>query len=245
MVRQVNPSNANPAFDHPSNSQRRIARDGNLARDAQIELPQSQLTSEVTEPAIAGSPEARGLLETQSPPPPVTPASAQRRAKSSAQSTPAESKAKGLRKQPRAKSKDTLIRPGRPSPAQALTRLKKSWKWSFVWIGAFGLFAGTGLGAYLWLAGLPPLPDCRSITPLSPDANRLYCAQEVARSGKLDDLLSGISLVKDWSPNHPLYRNSQQALAKWSRLVALAARDKMERNDFKGASRGNQQNSSL
>ncbi|MBW4466901.1 MAG: hypothetical protein KME07_15865 [Pegethrix bostrychoides GSE-TBD4-15B] len=120
--------------------------------------------------------------------------------------------------------------------AQALRQFKENWRWHFVWIGTMGLFAGTGLGAYLWLAGLPPLPDCQSITPLSPDANRLYCAQEMARSGKLDDLVSGMNLVKDWSPSHPLYHNSQQALAKWSRLVTLAARDKMmDHNDFKGA----------
>jgi len=183
MVRQINPSSANPAFDQPSDdlAQRRQVREG------KAEFPQSQ-------PAL---------------------------------------KQHSQLNQPSNLNQSGRLVPG-PS-VQRLLRLKDLWKWQFVWIGVMGLFAGTGLGAYLWLAGLPPLPDCRNITPLSPDANRLYCAQEMARSGKLDDLLTGISLVKDWSPSHPLYHNSQQALAKWSRLVMLAARDKMEQNDLQGA----------
>lgn len=197
MVRQINPSSANPASDHPSDdlAQRRLAREG------KVELPHSR-------------PASSEFLESKSIEVALTPA---------------------IRGKAKAK-----VQPTRGISALALTKLKKiklkkNWRCHFAWIGAMGLFAGTGLGAYLWLAGLPPLPDCQSITPQSPDANRLYCAQEMARSGKLDDLLSGISLVQDWSPSHPLYRNSQQALDKWSRLVTLAARDKMAQNDFKGA----------
>lgn len=114
-------------------------------------------------------------------------------------------------------------------------QIPKYWQWHMVWVGTLGLFGGIGLSAYFWLANLPPLPDCRTTTPLSADGHRLYCAQEMARSGKLEDLLAGIALVKDWSPNHPLYRDAQQALAKWSRLVMLVARDQMNRNDFKAA----------
>ncbi len=145
---------------------------------------------------------------------------------------------KSKRKVTQSKTTQSKTIQSKTAQAHTLARFNQSWKywkWHLVWLGTMGLFAGTGLGAYFWLAGLPPLPDCQSITPLSADANRLYCAQETARSGKLDDLVTGINLVKDWSPNHPLYHNSQRALAKWSRLVTLAARDKMAQNDFKGA----------
>ena len=208
MVRQINPSSANPAFDQPSDdlAQRRLIRESN--REGKAELPQNQL--------IPSQP-------TQNRPASKQPASKQPVLKPSTHSHPAIPKPKQA----------TALPSG--LAVQRVIQLKKLWKWQFVWVGVLGLFAGTGLGAYLWLAGLPPLPDCRSITPLSPDANRLYCAQETARSGKLDDLITGIHLVKDWSPSHPLYRNSQQALAKWSRLVMLAARDKIQQNDLKGA----------
>jgi hypothetical protein len=116
-----------------------------------------------------------------------------------------------------------------------LYQWQKSWRWSMICAGILGLCGGVGVMAYFWLAGLPPLPNCRDITTLSPDAHRLYCAQETARSGKLEDLLAGIALVKNWSPSHPLYKDAQQSLAKWSRLVVLIARDKMNQNDFKGA----------
>lgn len=121
--------------------------------------------------------------------------------------------------------------------AQLLLKLPptRSWRWSVICLGILGLFGGIGLSAYIWLAGLPPLPDCEATTPLSPDAHRLYCAQETARSGKLEDLQAGIALVKNWSPDHPLYRDAQASLTKWSRLVLLIARDKMQHNDFAGA----------
>lgn len=111
----------------------------------------------------------------------------------------------------------------------------KDWQWPIVWIGTLGIFGSMGLIAYFWLASLPPLPDCRTITPLSSDGHRLYCAQEMARSGKLEDLATGISLVKNWSPKHPLYSDAQQSLTQWSRRVMLVARERMHQNDFKGA----------
>ncbi|XQQ05881.1 MAG: hypothetical protein EDM05_67210 [Leptolyngbya sp. IPPAS B-1204] len=126
--------------------------------------------------------------------------------------------------------------PASPVQPSSLPRLPKhKLRWHLACMGALGIFGGMGLMAYLWLASLPPLPDCRNVTPLSPDAHRLYCAQEKARSGKLDDLLAGIDLVKDWSPHHSLYRDAQKSLAKWSRLVVLVARDKVNQNDLKGA----------
>lgn len=113
---------------------------------------------------------------------------------------------------------------------------QKTWKWPLICLMVLGGFGSTGLLAYLWLAGLPPLPDCRSTTALSPDTQRLYCAQDASRSGNLEDLVDGIKLVKSWSPNHPLYREAQRSLERWSRQVMQVAREKMHQNDFKGAS---------
>ncbi|MFM7424071.1 MAG: hypothetical protein ACKO7W_03580 [Elainella sp.] len=113
---------------------------------------------------------------------------------------------------------------------------QKTGSWPLFCLAVLGLFGSTSLLAYFWLAGLPPLPDCDNTTPLSPDSHRLYCAQEAARSGQLEDLVAGINLVKNWSPNHSLYGDAQQSLAQWSRQMMLVARDRMNQNDFKGAS---------
>jgi hypothetical protein len=138
------------------------------------------------------------------------------------------------------------IPPGAPqqwlqrSWPQAVTMLRalpqKTGRWPLFCLTVLSLFGSTSLLAYFWLAGLPPLPDCGNTTPLSPDSHRLYCAQEAARSGKLEDLVAGINLVKNWSPNHSLYGDARQSLAQWSRQVVLVARDRMNQNDFKGAS---------
>lgn len=119
-----------------------------------------------------------------------------------------------------------------------LSKLKpyqKYWRWPTICIGSLGLFGGISLSAYIWLAGLPPLPDCKTTTPLSPDSYRLYCAQEMARSGRLEDLVAGIQLVKNWSPQHPLYKDSQESLTKWSKRVLLVAQDRMNQSDYEGA----------
>ncbi len=121
-------------------------------------------------------------------------------------------------------------------PAQVnLSRPRKLWRWPALYGGSLAVFGGISLVAYLWLANLPPLPNCQTTTPLSSDAHRLYCAQEAARSGKLTDLTAGIAIVKDWSPDHALYRDGQHALGKWSKLVMQHARERMHHSDFKGA----------
>ena len=63
---------------------------------------------------------------------------------------------------------------------------------------------------------------------------RLYCAQQVARSGKLPNLIKGIELLKGWSPDQPFYEKAQQSIDEWSALVLLDAREKVDQNDLAG-----------
>jgi uncharacterized protein (UPF0548 family) len=122
-----------------------------------------------------------------------------------------------------------------PRPRQILPKQTAPRGWSLVWLGTFCLFGGMGMSAYLWLTGLPPLPNCKTVTPLSSDIQRLYCAQEIARSGQLADVLTAMTLLEQWSPDHPLYKEAQQTIANWSTMVLLAARDKMLTGDLQGA----------
>ncbi|MEM9448454.1 MAG: hypothetical protein AAGA75_07960 [Cyanobacteria bacterium P01_E01_bin.6] len=117
-------------------------------------------------------------------------------------------------------------RPDRDMGAIAPRRLRKkrrSRRFSVLWTitGTIGLilFSGLGVIAYRWLTWLPPDPDCRELPLLASDSDRLYCAQQAAQDGAIDNILAGIDLTKDWHLGHPMYQKSQEALTEWSAAV--------------------------
>ncbi|NJO40094.1 MAG: hypothetical protein HC769_33585 [Cyanobacteria bacterium CRU_2_1] len=115
------------------------------------------------------------------------------------------------------------------------TLKSKMLRMSIAWLGAVAAIgSATGL-AFLWLASPPPPTDCQTVTLQSPEAHRLYCAQEKANSGKLDDLVAGMKLLQQWTPEQPLYREARQAIDDWSALVLLSARGRMAKGDVKQA----------
>lgn len=119
---------------------------------------------------------------------------------------------------------------------QQIQRQRKSWEWSLIGLVAVtGILGGIGTSAMLWLSSLPPLPKCEKITLRSLDVQRLFCAQATADSGKLQDLLTGINLLKDWSPDHPLKPEAQRLIARWSKEILTIAQEKINHNDIKGA----------
>lgn len=111
----------------------------------------------------------------------------------------------------------------------------KSWRLPLVGLGICCLFVGVGGAAFWWLTTPPPSPDCRQISPLSTDMERLLCAQESARSGDLPKILSGLELLGQWTPEHPLYREAQRLIAEWSAPVLTAARQQIDQSDLRGA----------
>ncbi len=121
-----------------------------------------------------------------------------------------------------------------PMPA-FLKKQTKPWEWSIVWLWALGAFGGLGIVAFAWMASLPPLPECRTVTRTSARNERLYCAQERARSGELVDLQAAMALLNGWSEQEPLYDEVQRSIAEWSSLVLIKAREQMAQNDLKGA----------
>lgn len=121
------------------------------------------------------------------------------------------------------------------TPSRPRQSKRRSPNLSWVWLGMILLFSSLGVGAFLWLMRLPPLPDCEQISPLAPDSERLYCAREAAQSGELADLKAGLALVAEWSPDHPLYGEAQGLLENWSAaLLAIAARE-MQSSDLDSA----------
>ncbi|HIK27883.1 MAG: hypothetical protein N3E45_12060 [Oscillatoriaceae bacterium SKW80] len=104
-----------------------------------------------------------------------------------------------------------------------------------LWLSMLLVFGGTATSAFLWLITMPPPVNCQNITPLSPDMERLHCAQQSAATRKLEKLLEGLNLVKDWPEENPLYSQAAQLRDQWSRSLLELAQQKMDAGDIKSA----------
>lgn len=118
---------------------------------------------------------------------------------------------------------------------RGVSLLVKAWRWQLIWLGILAAVGTTGGAAFLWLSQVPPTVDCKEISAWSVDSERLYCAQQGAQSGKPDQVLAAIKLVKDWSTEHPLYAQSRTLLQDWSNALLILARDRVSQKDLKGA----------
>ena len=126
------------------------------------------------------------------------------------------------------------LAPPAPEP-QAIERQRHLGPWSLLWLSVILVLGGTGVIGVLLLTMLPPAPNCQSISPLAADAERLYCAQLAAQSGKLDKLLAAMKLVQGWSVNHPLYNEAQRLKEEWSRDILAIARQHIKQGDIQTA----------
>lgn len=107
--------------------------------------------------------------------------------------------------------------------------------WLFMTLAVCSAFGGVGAMALFWLTTPPPSANCEKISLLSPDVERLYCAQEAAKSGDLPQLLAGLKMLEEWTPEHPLYQQAQDSIATWSAGVLQVARQRIEQSDLQGA----------
>jgi hypothetical protein len=99
--------------------------------------------------------------------------------------------------------------------------------WSIFWLVAVALTAGTGVLSFLLLTGVPPVPDCKHISILATDSERLYCAKLGAETNKKARVIEAISLVKGWSEIDPLYNDGKNLLGDWSRQLLRLAKQEM------------------
>lgn len=112
---------------------------------------------------------------------------------------------------------------------------RKDWGWSLLWLSVLLVFGGTAGGAFFWLVTMPPAVNCKQISPLAPDMERLQCAQQAAATRQLEQLVKGLQLVKDWPKDHPLHSQAKELEDEWSKWVLEVATKKMESGDLKGA----------
>lgn len=110
-----------------------------------------------------------------------------------------------------------------------------AWRWLLMSLLICCSLGSLATLAFLWLTSLPPRTNCDEISALSPDIDRLSCAQEAARSGEVSDLMTGLELVESWTPEHPLHNEAQRWMEEWSKSVLIIARQKMADSDLEGA----------
>ena len=125
--------------------------------------------------------------------------------------------------------------PTSDTPIETNPSRQKGWGWPFVWLSVLLVFGGTAAGAFFWLITMPPPIDCKQISPLSPEMQRLQCAKESASSRKVEELVKGLAVVKDWPQDNPLYPQASQLRDEWSKWLLELARNKLEEGDLKGA----------
>ena len=131
-----------------------------------------------------------------------------------------------------------LYRTVAPKVVETSQKLKpnpETQKWLLIWFSVLGTFSGITALAFVWLASPPPSANCRKVSSDSPGVQRLYCAQNLVRSGELPDLVAGMELVENWAPEQPFYRDAQQSIADWSALILVIARGRMAQSDLAGA----------
>ena len=116
---------------------------------------------------------------------------------------------------------------------QVLRRLGSRSPWKLFWTIALLLLGVSGGLGMLWLAILPPLPDCQNLSPFAAPGEQLYCAQMAAQSGKLDRIVAAMKSVEGWSPDDPLYDEANRLMGQWSQDIVSAAREKVRTGDLK------------
>ncbi len=109
-------------------------------------------------------------------------------------------------------------------------------KWWF-WVGIILIVPG-GLGfiAIASLFQLSAQPNCPNIFwPTASAADRLYCAEVMAQKQTVEDLLKAIDLVDSLPKNHPLRKEINRQVAKWSEDIIKLGNAAFQGGNLPGA----------
>ena len=111
-------------------------------------------------------------------------------------------------------------------------RLSSPLRWLLLWTSIVSLLGLCVASGVLLLTKLPPVIDCKNISPLASDGDRLNCAQLAAESGNLDSLVGAIKLVEHWTAEHALYPEAQRRLKEWSVAILGLAKQKIKQGNY-------------
>lgn len=121
-----------------------------------------------------------------------------------------------------------------PMP-QRPRRLGSRLRWLLLWLSTVSIVGLCLASGVLLLMKLPPPIDCKNISPLASDGDRLDCAQRAADSGKLEPLVAAIRLVQPWRPEHPLYPEAQRRTKLWSEAILRLAQQQIRQGNHQEA----------
>ncbi|MCG5061675.1 MAG: hypothetical protein KA714_27855 [Limnoraphis sp. WC205] len=122
------------------------------------------------------------------------------------------------------------------TPTKHSLKLPKGfWGWQLLWLTVLLGFGTMGAGALLWLLITPPPPNCEEISPISPDGDRLYCADQGAKSGELEKIQAAFNLIETWPETHPLQPQAQKMMEQWAKLLIALADQKIDEGNLQGA----------
>jgi soluble cytochrome b562 len=118
--------------------------------------------------------------------------------------------------------------------------VRRRWRWVRNWqvwgTVAVLMTTGTGLLAAALLFKIPALPNCPEIFwPTASASLRMYCAEIAANKRTVDDLLEAIRLVESLPDDHPLRREIDEAIAKWSMQILDLGDETFQRGNLEQA----------
>ncbi|MDJ0650699.1 MAG: chromosome segregation ATPase [Xenococcaceae cyanobacterium MO_188.B19] len=110
----------------------------------------------------------------------------------------------------------------------------QAWQlWGIILVFASG---GIGYGATSTLLKLPETESCSKVHwPVASASVRLYCAQVLAEQNDVNNLLKAIALLEKLPENHPLRREINRNIEKWSTKILTIGEEQFQAGDLESA----------
>ncbi|WP_247218384.1 hypothetical protein [Synechococcus sp. C9] len=113
-----------------------------------------------------------------------------------------------------------------------------SWldRWPVLMAGTALVSGLVGFGAVVLLLRLPSFPKCNHLfLPTASVANRLYCAQEAAKSKDVAGLERAITLLADLPPEHPQRAEIDRFINTWGMDLLALANEQVQAGNLEAA----------
>ncbi|MEN9273335.1 MAG: hypothetical protein Q6J44_00790 [Gloeomargarita sp. DG02_4_bins_56] len=113
-----------------------------------------------------------------------------------------------------------------------------SWldRWPLLVAGTALVSGLVGFGAVVLLLRLPSFPKCNHLfLPTASVANRLYCAQEAAKSKDVAGLERAIALIADLPADHPQRADMDRFLNNWAMDLLALANEQVQAGNLEAA----------